>query len=81
MPWKPETCDADGQPAIERRATLRAGDTLALQKFVAMVPGLDAADPLAAALAAAQPGQAEGYTGWRAANDAEWARVWTSRMW
>lgn len=76
VPWKPQACDADGQPAIERHATLRAGDTLTLQKFIAAVPGLDAADPLAAALAGARQGQAEGYSSWRAANDAEWARLW-----
>ncbi len=74
--WQPQMCDADGQPAIERRATLGAGDTLRLQKFVAVVPSLDAADPLATALASARRGQAEGYAGWRAANDAEWARLW-----
>ncbi len=76
VPWQPGMCDADGQPAIERRATLRAGDTLTLQKFIAAVPGFDAADPVAAALAAARLGQAEGYLGWRAMNDAEWARSW-----
>ena len=76
VPWQPEQCDADGQPAIERRASLRAGDTLTLQKFVAAVPGFDAADPLAAARAGAGRGQAEGYSGWRAANDAEWAKAW-----
>jgi len=69
-------CDADGQPAVERRTTLRAGDSLTLQKFVAAVPGLDAADPLAAALAKARQGQALGYAAWRAANDAEWAKTW-----
>ena len=76
VPWKQETCDADGQPAIERRASLRAGDTLTLQKFIAAVPGFDAADPLAAARAGAGRGQADGYSGWRAANDAEWAKAW-----
>ncbi len=74
--WQAQMCDADGQPAVERSATLRAGDTLRLQKFVAVVPGLDAADPLVAALASARRGQAEGYSGWRAANDAEWATRW-----
>lgn len=76
VPWQAQMCDADGQPAIERRATLKAGDTLRLQKFVAVVPGLDAADPLAQALASARRGQAEGYAGWRAANDAGWAGLW-----
>lgn len=76
VPWQPGMCDADGQPAIERHATLRAGDNLTLQKFVAIVPGFDAEDPLATALAGARRGQAEGYSGWRAANDAEWAKLW-----
>lgn len=76
VPWQPGMCDADGQPAIERRATLRADDNLALQKFIAAVPGFDAADSEAVALATVRRGQAEGYLGWRAMNDAEWARSW-----
>ncbi len=78
VPWQSNACDADGQPSIERRASLQAGDTLGIQKFVAIVPGLDALDPLAGALSAARQGQAEGYAAWRAANAAEWATAWDS---
>ncbi len=69
-------CDADGQPAVERRATLRAGQSLTLQKFVAVVPGFDAADPLAEALRQAQEGRTQGYAAWRAVNDAGWDAAW-----
>lgn len=75
-PWQAAACDADGQPAVERSATLRAGDTLTLQKFVAVVPGFDVADPLAEAQAVARRGQVAGYDAWRAANDAEWRKFW-----
>ena len=78
VPWQPRACDADGQPTIERRATLRAGDMLTLQKFVAVIPGFDAENPAAAALAAVRQGQREGYAAWRTANDAEWAKAWMS---
>lgn len=83
--WQLAMGDADGQPAVERHATLQTGDTLAVQKFIAVVPDYDDAQPLglslgtkpgAAAVALAQAGQAEGYGAWRAANDAEWARFW-----
>jgi len=76
VPWKQSLCDADGQPAIERNAVLGAGDTLTVEKFVAVVPGLDAGDPLAAALAAARRGQSEGYRGWLAASTAAWEQTW-----
>jgi len=76
--WQSNVCDTDGHPAVERRATLRAGDSFTLQKFVAVVPGLDAPDPLAVALEIAGQGQAEGYSDWRAASDAEWAKAWAS---
>ncbi|MCX7670304.1 MAG: glycoside hydrolase family 65 protein, partial [Anaerolineae bacterium] len=69
-------CDADGQPAVERRATLGAGESVTLQKFIAIVPGCDAADPLAAALIRAQQARTMGYAALRAANDAAWAQTW-----
>jgi kojibiose phosphorylase len=71
-----EFCDADGQPAIEQRATLAAGESLTLEKFVGLVSGLDAADPMQRARAVAQIARAQGYAAIRAANAAEWARTW-----
>lgn len=69
-------CDCDGQPAVERRATLAAGQRLILDKFVAIVPEFDAADPTVAARAKAQAAAAQGYAAVRAASDALWAQVW-----
>jgi beta-phosphoglucomutase len=75
-PWQATFCDADGQPAIERQLTLTAHDSVSLQKYVAVVSSHDAPDPMAMALAKAQAGQAAGYSAWRAANDAAWAKTW-----
>jgi kojibiose phosphorylase len=75
-PWQAAFCDADGQPAIERQLTLVANDSVSLQKFVAVVSSCDAPDPMALAVAKAQAGQAAGYSAWRAASDAAWAKTW-----
>lgn len=72
----PRTCDPDGQPSVERRATLRAGDSLTLEKFVGLVSSLNSADPLPAATATAQAAQAQGYAALQAANAAAWAKTW-----
>ncbi|MEZ4771097.1 MAG: beta-phosphoglucomutase [Caldilineales bacterium] len=68
--------DADGQPAVELRASLAAGQTLALEKFVAVVPDLDAADPLAVARRKAETAAAAGYLTLRTANELAWSQVW-----
>lgn len=68
--------DADGQPVVERRARLATGESLTLDKFVAIVPDLDADDPVALAQSTAQAAAAAGYDGLRAASDAAWAQVW-----
>ena len=68
--------DADGQPAVERHAVLTAGQSLTLDKFVCIVPDMDAADPVMAARQAAHQAAAGGYAALRAANDATWAKVW-----
>jgi kojibiose phosphorylase len=75
-PFKAAVNDADGQPAVERRATLKAGQTLTLDKFVGIVLDLDAADPVEAARQKAQAAAAAGYTALRSANDAAWAKTW-----
>jgi kojibiose phosphorylase len=74
--WQAALCDADGQPAIERQLTLVANDSVFLQKFIAVVSSYDAPDPMALAVAKAQAGQAAGYSAWRAASDAAWAKTW-----
>ncbi|MBM3189898.1 MAG: glycoside hydrolase family 65 protein, partial [Chloroflexi bacterium] len=78
VPWTAATCDADGQPAMERRATLRAGDSLTLEKFVGLASSLDTADPLATATATAQAAQAQGYAALQAANAAAWTQTWAT---
>lgn len=75
-PVSPAVNDADGQPAVERCARLAAGQGITLDKFVGIVSGLDADDPVAAARQKAQQAAAAGYAALRAANDAAWARVW-----
>jgi len=72
------TGDADGQPSMERRATLRAGDSLTLEKFVGLASSLDATDPLATATATAQAAQAQGYAVLQAANAAAWTQTWAT---
>lgn len=69
-------CDADGQPAMERRATLAAGQSITVDKFVGIVPDLDADAPVDVALHKARAAAEAGYDGLRAANDAAWQRVW-----
>jgi trehalose/maltose hydrolase-like predicted phosphorylase len=64
---------------VERRARLAAGQSLTLDKFVAIVPDLDADDPVAAAQSKAQAAAAAGYAALRTANDAAWAR--SGRTW
>ncbi len=69
-------CDADGKPASERCTRLGPGQRLVLDKFVAVVPGLDAADPLATARDKARQAAAEGYAALRRAHEAAWAQLW-----
>ena len=69
-------CDVDGQPAVERSATLCTGGTLTLDKFVGIVASFEADDPARPALAAARTAAANGYAALRAANDAEWSTTW-----
>lgn len=68
--------DADGQPAVERRARLTAGQSLTLDKFVGIVPDLDAEDPVTAARGQAQAAAAAGFEALCAANAAAWNQVW-----
>ena len=68
--------DADGQPAVELRASLAAGQTLTLDKFVAIVPDLDADDPVAVARQKAENAATAGYEALRTANELAWSQVW-----
>ena len=75
-PLAEAVCDAAGQPAVERRVTLAAGQSLTLDKFVGIVAGLDSADPVQAARAAARAAAEAGYTAVAAANRTAWAETW-----
>ncbi len=69
-------CDADGKPAAERCTRLGPGQRLVLDKFVAVVPGFDAADPVTTARAKARQTATEGYAALHAANRSAWAQLW-----
>ncbi len=69
-------CNVEGQPTIERRLRLEEGGRFVLTKYVAVVPAIDAEDPLAVAREKALSGGAEGYAAWRAASDAVWREAW-----
>ena len=74
--WHSHPCDADGQPAVECMAKLGQGESLRMEKLVAVVSSHDADDPWQVALDLARRGQAEGYAAWRAASEAAWAWAW-----
>ena len=81
IPWTIGTCDADGQPAIERRAVLHAGDYLVVDKFVGIVTNNESTDPMQTATDVAREAATRGYVALRTASDAEWAKAWeTSDM-
>ncbi len=70
--------DADGAPAVDRRLNLAAGQSLQITKYVAIVPELDAADPLTVArdIVESMVAGGDGWDRLRVANDRAWAKVW-----
>ena len=68
--------DADGQPSVEQRVTLNAGQTITLDKFVAIATSVNGDDDVETAKAAARQAGEAGYEAARAANDAAWEQVW-----
>jgi kojibiose phosphorylase len=68
--------DADGAPAVDYRLRLRAGEPVEIVRSVGIVPGLDAAMPLALAREVADGMDAHGWAAGLAATSAAWAQVW-----
>lgn len=69
-------CDSDGMPSAETTFALGPGRPASLTSFVAIVPALDADDPLSEATAEAARACAAGWDALRARNDAAWGRFW-----
>ena len=68
--------DADGAPAVEHEVVLQAGATAVLTSYVALVPDLDATDPVTEATATAASARDEGWAVLREANDGAWQECW-----
>src|SRR5690606_37086942 len=68
--------DSAGQPAMERTATLTAGQSLEIEKYVSLVTSLDAETPVQTAQEAARQACTQGFNALRAQSDAVWAQIW-----
>ena len=66
----------DGVPTVEHAFDLLPGSPVTLDKSVALVSGLDAADPVAEAVRLAGDAAAAGWTALRDASDAAWRESW-----
>ncbi len=69
--------DIDGEPSVDYRLRLRAGEPLELTRAVAVVAGFEADDPLIRARAVTGELAAQGWAQALAASSAEWERIWT----
>jgi kojibiose phosphorylase len=74
--WKPIAYETDGQPMVERLATLRQGDSLTLEKFVAFTSSLDSTDPRAESALVADTALSQGYAAAREKSRAAWNSLW-----
>lgn len=68
--------DSDGVPSAEATFAVGPGRPASLTSFVAIVPALDADDPLSEATAEAAQACAAGWDALRVRNDAAWGRFW-----
>ncbi|HEY3547777.1 MAG TPA: hypothetical protein VGK17_17020 [Propionicimonas sp.] len=66
----------DGVPTVEHAFELQPGRTARLTKHVAIVSGIDAADPVAVAPRLAREAAGAGWDALRKANDTAWAQAW-----
>ncbi|HEX5334368.1 MAG TPA: hypothetical protein VFW55_00715 [Propionicimonas sp.] len=66
----------DGVPTVEHAFELQSGRTATLTKQVAVVSGVDAADPVAEASRLARDAAVAGWDALRAASDAAWLQAW-----
>ena len=69
---------APGAPALEYRWRLAAGEEVEVTKYVALVSGLEASDPVGAARDLAADSARRGWGSLREANDAAWAQTWAA---
>jgi len=70
--------DDPGEPSLEYRVTLAAGERLQLVKYVALVSDFEASVPLSAARELAGEAVRRGWDRLRAANDAAWEAIWAA---
>lgn len=73
-----EPIDDPGEPALDYRLQLAAGEELLLTKQVALVSGLDASDPVAAARSAAAEAGQRGWESLLEDSAAAWRSTWAS---
>ena len=66
----------DGVPTVEHAFELHPGRTAWLTKHVAIVPGVDATDPVAVASRLAREAADAGWDALREASDTAWAQAW-----
>lgn len=66
----------DGVPTIEHSFELQPGRAVVLTKQVAIVSGIDAADPVAEATGLARESAGAGWDALRAASDSAWLQAW-----
>ncbi len=69
-------CDADRSPASQATFTLDPGRPVTVTKFVAIVPGLDADDPVAEASSQTTAMREAGWASWKSASDTAWEEAW-----
>ncbi|MFT4109759.1 glycosyl hydrolase family 65 protein [Propionicimonas sp.] len=68
--------DADGQPALDYRLTLRAGEPVEIIRSVGIVPAIDTAVPLNAAREVSDRLDTMGWSAALTASSEAWAQVW-----
>jgi len=70
--------DEPGQPSVEHRLRLAAGQEVEFTKYVALVSDLEASAPLATARELAAQAVHSGWDGLRAASDQAWDATWAA---
>ncbi len=70
------TYDADGQPTVDCQATLKAGKSLAIEKFVGIITSNEAVNPVQDAIQIARNGAEQGYSSLYQSNEAAWSEIW-----
>lgn len=68
--------DMDGEPSIDYRLRLRAGEPVEIVRSIGIVPAIDTAVPLNVAHEVSDRLDAQGWAGALAASSEAWAQVW-----